>query len=288
MSSILEIKTIVEDYRNKHKGGIMTGINLWEMSVIPSLLNNCGTWNSVDIETMKKLNNLQNTLLRYLLSTPRSTPIPSLPWEFGVLPIKFRIIVKKLCLAKHINSLEEGSLAKEIFETQTNFSFPGLATEVKELLQELNLPDITDKKVCRTYSKTVWKNLVKKSIRQKCENELKQELNEFIKLEKSKISEEQFIAKDYLKTMTLEDARTNFKIRTEMLNLKFNYKHMPQNEKSLWLCDSCQISIESQSHIMWCPAYSELRVGKNINDDKDLIEYVKKVLKIRENLNLTK
>ena len=163
-----------------------------------------------------------------------------------------------------------------------------MATEVRQLVHELNLPDITDKKVCLTYSKTVWKSLVKKAIRQKCENELKKDLIEFDKLEKSKRCDEHFIAKEYLKTMTLEDARTKFKIRTEMLNVKFNYKHMPQNEKSLWLCDSCQISIESQSHIMWCPAYSELRAGKNINDDKDLIEYVKKVLKIREKLNLTK
>ena len=63
---------------------------------------------------------------------------------------------------------------------------------------------------------------------------------------------------------------------------------MPQNEKTLWQCDSCQTSIETQSHIMWCPAYSELRVGKDINSDDHLIEYVKKVLKIREKLNLTK
>ena len=55
---------------------------------------------------------------------------------------------------------------------------------------------------------------------------------------------------------------------------------MPQNEKSLWQCDSCQTSIESQSHIMWCPSYSELREGKDINNDNDLIEYVKSVLKI--------
>ena len=94
--------------------------------------------------------------------------------------------------------------------------------------------------------------------------------------------------KEYLKYMNLEDARTKFKLRTQMLDVKFNYKHMPQNEKSLWKCDSCQTSIESQSHIMWCPSYSEVRIGKVINNDSELIEYVKKVLKIRDKLNLTK
>ena len=78
------------------------------------------------------------------------------------------------------------------------------------------------------------------------------------------MSDEQFKPKEYLKMMTLEDARIKFKLRTEMLNVKFDYKHMSQNERSLWQCDSCEKAIESQSHIMWCPAYSELRAGKDI------------------------
>ena len=65
MSSVLEIKTIIEDYRNNHKGGLITGVDLWEMSVIPMLLNNAGTWTNVDTVTTNKLDKLQNTLLRY-------------------------------------------------------------------------------------------------------------------------------------------------------------------------------------------------------------------------------
>ena len=94
--------------------------------------------------------------------------------------------------------------------------------------------------------------------------------------------------KDYIKNMNVENARTKFQLRTEMLDVKFNYKHSPINVQSLWQCESCQTNIETQSHIMWCPAYSELREGKDITNDNDLIEYVRKVLKIRENLNLTK
>ena len=39
---------------------------------------------------------------------------------------------------------------------------------------------------------------------------------------------------------------------------------------------------------MWCQAYSEMRVGKDINNDNDLIEYVRNVLKIREKLKISK
>ena len=45
-------------------------------------------------------------------------------------------------------------------------------------------------------------------------------------------------------------------------------------------------SIESQSHLLWCPAYKNLREEKNLNNDDDLLEYVKKVLEIRQDLKL--
>lgn len=88
--------------------------------------------------------------------------------------------------------------------------------------------------------------------------------------------------------MNISDARLKFKIRTEMIEAKFNYKHDPINSACLWRCDSCQSSIDTQDHIMWCPSYSELREGKNIKNDNDLIEYFQKVMKIREKLKLTK
>ena len=46
--------------------------------------------------------------------------------------------------------------------------------------------------------------------------------------------------------------------------------------------------IESQSHILYCEAYAELRIGKDINNDKDLVTYMKNVLLVREKLNLNK
>ena len=73
-----------------------------------------------------------------------------------------------------------------------------------------------------------------------------------------------------------------------MLDVKFNYSHDPQYKKDLWRCDSCESSIDTQSHILWCPAYSDLRVDKSLEKDKDLIDYIKNVMSIRQKLNLTK
>ena len=64
--------------------------------------------------------------------------------------------------------------------------------------------------------------------------------------------------------MTTNDGRTMFKYRTHMTDIKFNYKNKEDYVMELWKCDSCQTAIELQSHILWCPAYQELRGGKDI------------------------
>ena len=55
------------------------------------------------------------------------------------------------------------------------------------------------------------------------------------------------------------------------IDVKWNYKSDPQNMRDLWRCDSCKSNIETQKHILWCPAYVDLRAGKNLKEDKDLI-----------------
>ena len=67
---------------------------------------------------------------------------------------------------------------------------------------------------------------------------------------------------------------------------KFNFKNQKKYQEDLWRCDSCQSSIETNTHILHCPAYAELRVDKDINSLKDLTEYIAKVLTIREKFKL--
>ena len=138
------------------------------------------------------------------------------------------------------------------------------------------------------YSKLKWKKIVKTEIYRICENELKNEIKKLEKLTEIKICDEQFQTKEYLKMMNIEDARTKFKLRTHMLDVKFNYKHMPKNEKSLWQCDSCMTNIDTQSHVLWCPAYSKLREGLSMDNDQDILKYYHEVMVIRDKLKLRK
>ena len=114
-------------------------------------------------------------------------------------------------------------------------------------------------------------------------------MKKYSKLRDGPMPNEDFAIKDYIKSMTVEDARTNFSVRSHMFPAKFNYRSDPKNSEELWRCGSCLSGhIESQSHILHCEAYSELREGKSLSNDKDLVNYMKNVLIIREKLNLIK
>ena len=128
---------------------------------------------------------------------------------------------------------------------------------------------------------------VKIAVIDDCEKELKNEMMSLNKLKDGPMVNEKFEKKEYIDNLVPANARQMFKFRSKMFNAKFNYKSDKQYSHELWKCSSCQSSIETQEHVLFCPAYATLREGKNIDDDKDLSDYLKKVLLIRENLNLT-
>ena len=262
---------------------------MYNLAVVPIMLSNAGTWDELNTKSIVKLNDIQNTLLRYLLLTPRTTATCAMNWDFGTEPVEYKIMTKKLTLMYHIATLDEDTLAREIFEAQKLNGFPGLIKSCQDDMKKLNLPDITDPKVNKEFTKKQWKTKVKNAVRSKCEEDLKQKILTYSKLKNGPMSEETFSTKEYLKTMNVSDARINFSRRSFMYDVKWNYRSNPKYAADLWRCDSCENGhIESQSHILFCEAYSDLRKDKDINNIEHLVEYMKKVLTVRDNLKLTK
>ena len=95
-----------------------------------------------------------------LFKTPKTTPIKSLLWETGTLPVSAIIVMKKLNFYFHIKTLHDESIAKTIAEIQEKNNFPGLIKEVKYLLRkyEMNDVDILD------YTKASWKKMMKETV----------------------------------------------------------------------------------------------------------------------------
>ena len=62
--------------------------------------------------------------------------------------------------------------------------------------------------------------------------------------------------------------------------VKMNYKGDPLYEKQLWKCDQC-CKMSSENHVIWRSGFSHLRENKDLNNDKDLCQYLHDVNLLR-------
>ena len=118
ISGILETRSIIDDCRVNTVGGLQSGLDFWEMSYLPSLMNNCQTWTDISEDSLKMLDCLQNTMYRVLLNVPRTCPFPALCWDLGGIQMRYRIVMKKLNFIWLLDNLDASSLAKQIYEVQ--------------------------------------------------------------------------------------------------------------------------------------------------------------------------
>ena len=170
---------------------------------------------------------------------------------------------------------------------QKEHGIKGLTRECESFCRELKIPNI----ITEEFTTNEWKKIVKTAIKRENEETLKKQITsgKYKKLEKSLLVEETFQRRDYINNMLPPDARTMFKYRSSMTeHVKMNYSSDSKYKADLWKCDSCQVAIDTQQHVLWCPSYSELRVGKDLSSNRDLTEYLRDVLLIREKLNLLK
>ena len=91
-----------------------------------------------------------------------------------------------------------------------------------------------------------------------------------------------FLGGEYpLASLNIADARLKFALRTCMTKtVKANFKGDPLYRSNNWKCQECQV-LDTQDHVVRCPVYLNLRTGKDLENDKDLVEYFRKVINIR-------
>ena len=279
------IMAIIDDCRVNSVGGLQSGLDFWEMSYLPSLLNNSQTWTNISEHSIKLLEDLQNTMYRVLLNVPRTCPIPALCWELGGIQMRYRVIQAKLIFLWHLDNLEDGTLAKDILEVQKTQHLPGLVQECLEWINILKLPNVLEERI----TKTQWKNIAKKAILKENEDDLRKKIMKMEKLKNGDMVKGKCERKDYVKNLSVNDARNIFLKNTCMTRyVKMNYMSEFKYVKELWQCDSCQRNIDSMNHVLWCPSYRELRENRNLDDDKDLARYLHDVMAIRSKLNIQK
>ena len=136
-----------------------------------------------------------------------------------------------------------------------------------------------------------WKKLVKKYISGANEQELLERMKNYKKIHPAELAIEGCRAKDYLNEMDIASARLKFKLRSHMTpTVKMNFMNDELFKKQMWLCEGCaKLSynentmgkLDTQQHILVCEGYKDLREGKELDKDQDLVGYFQAVIRRR-------
>ena len=110
-------------------GGIVSGFDIWEIAVIPTLLYNAETWQEISNKTVEELETIQLSFLRSILGVGSGCPTVLLYSETGTLLMEFRILQKKLLFLHHLYNLPDTALAREVLAVQSEQGLPGIVDE---------------------------------------------------------------------------------------------------------------------------------------------------------------
>ena len=281
-----EVRALVEDFRMAAMGGLMGAWILWEKALIPSLLAGCCNWIRIPKKVEDTLNAMQDTFIRVQMRTASSCPKVMLRAETSMMGMKQRIWQEKVLFVQRLRRLNEGSLAKEMYEEQVNMGWPGLAEEVKMICKEVGIEDVNETEVS--------KEELKEAVFYHNYKEVKEEMETKDKL--NDVKHEDFTkVQDYMISKNIENARMMFSLRSRMFHCRANHhgSYGPQERG----CPACveadrrdgasggeEIEEESQSHISRCQEYEYLRRGLDLYCQDDLVKYFSAVMLERDKI----
>ena len=275
IASIYEIRAVVKDCRSNIIGGLQTGIDLWEAAVVPMLLFNAETWVEVSKGTVEELEQIQKRFLRCLLSVGVGCPTPSLYLETGSMLISNRILQRKLLFLHHLATLPDTSLAKEVYDIQTQLSLPGLVNECQEFLSNHELYSI------ERYTKSAWKRKIKWLVFEKNKDDLIAMSRKYKKIEfdcETDLSTRHL----FLRNFSVNDGRMLFKIRSKMVPLiQMNFPSDRKYADNSWICPGCSVSLDTQNHALVCSAYESIRAQLDLSKDIGLANYFQQIIRLR-------
>ena len=113
-------------------------------------------------------------------------------------------------------------------------------------------------------------------------------MKSYKKIDLTEVQREGCELKSYMRNLNLGSARLRFKIRTKMTpTVKMNFKSDKKFALQEWKCVGCTDNkSDTQSHIVHCDGYADIRKGKNLEDDQDLVDYFSAVIRRRLQNNL--
>ena len=289
-SAIYEIRAVVDDRRAEAVASLPTAFMIWEMAVIPMLLNNADVWLGMKKKTMKELDKLQLKFLRLILAVGTGCPIPMLYAETGTMLMSNRVLLRKLLFLHHVATLPLSTLARQVYERECRqdpiSSGVSLVRECQPYLEEFGVMNI------QAYTKYQIKGIFKKKIFLKNKCELIQMSEKYKKINTECFSRESFQMKSYFKTLSIQQSRLQFKLNAKMTpKIASNFHRDPKYRDINYLCVGCSVrggsksvseeqtlNTDSEDHVLECFAYSDLRQNLDLDVQSDLLTFFQLVI----------
>ena len=226
--------------------------------LLSTLLSNSEAWYNLTQSDISVLEKVDEELLRKIFHAHSKTPLELLYLESGSIPIRFILMSRRLNFLWYILNENEETLISKFFTAQVNKPVKGdWVSRVKLDLTELDLNH--DFKEIKAKTKIEFKRIVKSKILEKAFQYLTS--LQATKSKSKNIVYSELSIQDYLKPeckLSIKEKAFTFATRTSMLDLKSNFK----NGLSDILCRKCNLEDETQKHILFCPAISDLSILK--------------------------
>ena len=213
--STFDIRAVVDDRRSNAIGALSIAFEIYEMALIPSLLNNAGTWEEVSKKTLKTLEKFQCKFIRVILAVGTGCPKPMLYSQTGMLLMENRVLTMKALFLHHAATLPPDSLARNMYEYQVSHNI-GLVKEMETPFRDAGINDI------QSYSKGQFKQIMKNHFFKKNKNDILSFSRKYKKVNYDDLCNDDFKMKSYFKSLNLSQARLKYKINSKMTNTVAN------------------------------------------------------------------
>ena len=255
---------------------------LRESIFLNSILTNADIWYGLDKSDIKRLEDLDLSLLRNFLNVPCTVPAEGVYLELGCLNIETIIKARRLVYLHYLLKQEESSMVYQVFITQ--WKYPATKNEwteqVKIDLKDFGFSD--DLSELKSISVNSFKSSVKKKSK---------EYAFFSYLEKTegKSKFENLFYKDlkmanYLNNeeISYKEAQVIFSFRLRMANFGENFR----GKGGPSICPLCQSHLDNQKFSFHCRLIQEnVQIEgtySNIFSDKITLKTVKSLVEIQK------
>ena len=187
-----------------------------------------------------------------------------------------RILKEKLSLYHHIKCLLQNSIAGQVLAVQENLDFPGLHQDIQGFLAQHAVTDVKD------FSKQKWKAFVKMKIAEMNRSFILEEIKSSKKLDYFDLASENFQLRPYFLSLNLADLRLKHQERSKcMQTCRTHFPSDQANISEMFRCFSCN-EIDGLAHWKTSDCYRQLREGKSLDQDEELCEFYRNVIKLRQ------